>query len=104
MTSQTVIALQTLVTQVGKDELTIVLPIADGYFTNIAANPDPVNVEAQSLKLEVDVLAALPNMEAAAAKDIAATLKGLMDTEAASLNTVSNTAAGTDTVVTGETA
>lgn len=95
MTSQVVTALQTLAATVGKDELAIVLPIADGYFTAITANPDPVNVDAQSLKLEVDVVAALPNMEAAAAKDVAASLKTLMDTEAASLTQTSNDAAGT---------
>lgn len=93
MTSQVLTALQTLATTLGKDELTIVAPFADNYFDNISKNPSPENVLAQTTLLETEVVTALPNIEAAAAKDIATALKTLMDTELASLNLVNQTAA-----------
>ena len=76
-------ALNTLWTHLEQDELAIVLPLADSYFTNIVANPAPANVVAQSLALETAVIAALPNMEAAAAKDVSTALKSLMDAQIA---------------------
>ena len=82
-------SLTTLALTLGKDEMAIVLPLADSYFTNIVGNPDPANVVAQSLAFQPTILAALPNIEAAAAKDAAAALKALMDTEVAALPTLS---------------
>jgi hypothetical protein len=82
-------ALNTLWTNLEDDELKIVQPIGDNYFTAIEANPSPENVVAQSAQLEVAVVAALPNIEAAAAKDVATALKTLMDLEVASLTSTS---------------
>jgi hypothetical protein len=86
-------ALQTLWTNLADDELKIIQPIGDNYFTAIQANPSPENVVAQSAQLEVAVVAALPNLEAAAAKDVATALKTLMDLEVQSLiSTTASTA------------
>jgi hypothetical protein len=82
-------ALNTLWTNLADDELKIIQPIGDNYFTAIQANPSPENVVAQSVALEAAVLAALPNIEAAAAKDVATALKTLMDLEVASLASTS---------------
>jgi hypothetical protein len=82
-------ALNTLWTNLADDELKIVQPIGDNYFAAIVANPSPENVVAQSVALEAAVLAALPNIEAAAAKDVATALKTLMDLEVASLASTS---------------
>lgn len=100
--SQLTDALDTLGQNLAKDELSVVLPLADAYFGAIEANPAPDNVVAQSLKLEADVLAALPNIEATAAKDVATALKLLMDTQAAALAS-SAAPADTSTVVSGTT-
>lgn len=64
------------------DELVIVRPLSDGYLTSVVANPSPSNLAAQSLAFEAQAIALLPNMEAAAAKDTAASLKALLDLEA----------------------
>lgn len=86
-------ALDTLFTTLETDELKVVLPVGDTYLANIIANPAPDNVVAQSLAFEPQILAALPNVEATAAKDAATALKNLMDLEAATLATAG--AAGT---------
>jgi hypothetical protein len=91
-------ALQTLWTNLADDELKIIQPIGDNYFTAIQANPSPENVVAQSAQLEVAVVAALPNLEAAAAKDVATALKTLMDLEVQSL--ISTTASTASTAAT----
>jgi hypothetical protein len=91
-------ALQTLWTNLADDELKIIQPIGDNYFTAIQANPSPENVVAQSAQLEVTVVAALPNLEAAAAKDVATALKTLMDLEVQSL--ISTTASTASTAAT----
>lgn len=78
-------ALDALWTNLEDDELKIVQPLGDAYFSSIIANPDPANVVAQSLALETAVVAALPNLEAAAAKDVATSLKALMDLEASTV-------------------
>lgn len=83
--SQVSDALTALFNKLETDELAIVLPLGDTYLQSIISNPSPENVVAQSLALEASVMAALPNMEAAAAKDAAAALKALLDLEAASL-------------------
>ena len=82
-------ALQALWTNLEDDELKIVQPVGDAYFTAIVNNPSPENVVAQSAQLEVAVVAALPNLEAAAAKDVATALKSLMDLELASSTSTS---------------
>jgi hypothetical protein len=88
-------ALQTLWINLDDDELKIVQPIGDNYFTAIQANPSPENVVAQSAQLEVAVVAALPNLEAAAAKDVATALKTLMDLEVQSLTSTTASTAST---------
>jgi hypothetical protein len=88
-------ALQTLWTNLADDELKIIQPIGDNYFTAIQANPSPENVVAQSAQLEVAVVAALPNLEAAAAKDVATALKTLMDLEVQSLTSTTASTAST---------
>src|ERR1700733_203306 len=88
-------ALQALWANLEDDELKIVQPIGDAYFTAIVNNPSPENVVAQSAQLEVAVVAALPNLEAAAAKDVATALKSLMDLELQSLTSTTASTATT---------
>jgi hypothetical protein len=83
--SQVSDALDTLFTNLETDELKVVLPLGDIYLSNVIANPAPDNVVAQSLAFEPQFLAALPNVEATAAKDAATALKSLMDMEAATI-------------------
>lgn len=75
-------SLDTLFSTVVKDELSVVRPAADSYLNDIVSNPAPDNVIAKSMAFEVSAIALLPNMEAAAAKDTAASLKALLDLEA----------------------
>jgi hypothetical protein len=75
-------SLDTLFTTVVKDELAVTRPLADSYLTSIVTNPAPDNVVAQSIAFQTQAIAALPNIEAAAAKDTAASLKALIDLEA----------------------
>jgi hypothetical protein len=73
--------LNTLFGTILKDEAGVLQPIADNYLSSIVANPAPDNVVAQSLGFEGQVLVALPNVEAAAAKDTAAALKSFLDAQ-----------------------
>jgi hypothetical protein len=78
-------ALNGLFASVVRDELGVLQPVGDSYLTSIISNPAPDNVVAQSLAFYAAVPAALPNMEAAAAKDAATSIKALIDTLAPSL-------------------
>lgn len=86
-------ALNALWIKLEQDELAVVLPIGDNYLSNIIANPAPENLVTQSVALEASVVGALPNMEAAGAKDAATALKTLLDLEASSLTAPVATAA-----------
>lgn len=95
-------SLDTLFGTVIKDELGVVRPVADTYLTSIVANPAPDNVVAQSLAFQAQAVATLPNMEAAAAKDAAASIKALLDLEsdkltAQAVGTTATVAASTGT-------
>lgn len=83
--SQVSDAFNTLLTILATDEMKVILPLGDAYLASIIANPAPDNVVAQSLAFEPQILAALPNVEATAAKDVATSLKNLMDLEATSV-------------------
>lgn len=78
-------AVDTLFNNLETDELGVVLPIFDDTLAAIEANPAPDNVVAQGLAFEGKVLAALPGIESAAAKDVATSLKNLLDLEAQQL-------------------
>lgn len=78
-------ALDNLFATVVKDELAVVQPVADSYLNSIIANPAPDNVVAQSAAFVPTAIAALPNMEATAAKDAAVSLKALIDSLVPSL-------------------
>jgi len=67
--------LSAILSAVKNDALKLALPIVSAFFTNIAANPDRLNILAQLAALQVNLLAALPNIEAALVKDIAAMLQ-----------------------------
>lgn len=78
-------AVDVLFNNLETDELGIVLPIFDDTLAAIEANPAPDNVVAQGLAFEGKVIAALPNIEATAAKDVSTSLKNLLDLEAQQL-------------------
>lgn len=84
--------LDTLFGTLVKDEAAVLQPIADGYLSSIVANPAPDNVAAQSLSFQAQVMAVLPNVEAAAAKDTAAALKAFLDAQIPSLVAQAGTA------------
>jgi hypothetical protein len=63
--------LATALKTVQNDALKIVLPIIQGGLTNIIANPSPANIVAQKGLILAQFMAALPNLEAAVAKDLA---------------------------------
>lgn len=94
-------SLDKLFNTVVKDELAVVRPVADSYLQSITSNPAPDNVVAQSLAFQGQFLATLPNIEAAAAKDTAASLKALLDLEADNIlqQPVGTTAAAAVSVV-----
>ncbi len=50
----------------------VVQPLLNSFFTNINSNPSVANVAAQATALEVSLVAALPNLESLAIKDVAA--------------------------------
>lgn len=91
-------ALDNLFANVVKDELAVVQPAADEYLTKIVANPAPDNVIAQSVAFVPSAMALLPNMEAAAAKDAATSLKALVDSLVPSLIAQSAAAPSTSPV------
>lgn len=78
-----------------KDEAAVLQPVADNYLTTIIANPAPDNVVAQSLAFAPTAMAALPNVEAAAAKDTATALKAFLDAQIPSLVAAAATTAST---------
>lgn len=76
-----------------KDEAGVLQPVADGYLSNIIANPAPDNVVAQSLAFIPTATAALPNVEQVAAKDTATALKAFLDAQIPSLVAAATTTA-----------
>lgn len=64
-----------------KDELKVAQPVADSYLNSIIGNSAPDNVVAQSLAFVPAAMAALPNLEATAARDAATALKALLDAQ-----------------------
>lgn len=78
-------ALTTLATNLTKDELAQVLPVADSYLESIVNSKSLANDAAQSVSVEVQLQALLPNLETTAITDTATALKSLMDLEAAAI-------------------
>jgi hypothetical protein len=79
MTSSISAFVQAAITIVKDDALTGALPVLNGFFTNIQANPSTANLTAQSAALEVALLAALPNIEGQVIKDMAALVQSQID-------------------------
>lgn len=78
-------ALSTLAANLQKDELTVVLPIVDGYLASISTSKSLTNDATQTVSVEVQLQAALPNLATTAITDVATALKSLVDLEAATL-------------------
>lgn len=64
-----------------KDEAGVLQPVAETYLSSIISNPAPDNVVAQSMAFVPTITAALPNIEAAAARDTATALKSFLDAQ-----------------------
>lgn len=77
--------LQNLFFIVLKDEIADVKPAAEAYLDSITKNPSAENVVAQSILFQQQVIAALPNMQADAARDVAIALKAFLDAQLPSL-------------------
>lgn len=80
--------LQQILTAVKNDALKTALPIINNFFQSVSANPSQSNIVAQLAALQVNLLAAIPNLEESVAKDVAT----IMQTE---VNTLVGTTAKT---------
>lgn len=69
------------------DAIKVGLPVLGSFFTNIGSNPSVANVTVQLAALQVNLLAALPNLEQAVIKDIAALLQAEITSLASSATT-----------------
>ena len=67
--------IESIITVVKTDAVATGLPVVNNFFQSVAANPSTSNVAAQLAALDVNLLAAVPNLEAAVTKDIAALLQ-----------------------------
>jgi hypothetical protein len=67
--------IQSAITIVKDDALSTTMPVITAFFQNISSNPSTSNLTAQLAALEVDLLAALPNLEQAVVKDLAALIQ-----------------------------
>lgn len=59
------------------------LPVLNGFFTSIKANPSIENCDAQALLIQPQLIAALPNLQQCEISYLAGALKDLMDKYAA---------------------
>lgn len=82
-------AVQTLLTVVKNDALSTALPVLVSFLQNIQNNASTSNLAAQVAALEVNLLAALPNLENSVVKDLAA----LVQQELSALTATPTTAA-----------
>lgn len=80
-------ALSSAVGTVQKDAVLNFLPVLNGFLTNIQANPSQENLVAQGMLVEPQLIAALPDFEAAAVKDLAAQIQAMLNAYATSLTT-----------------
>jgi hypothetical protein len=72
--------------QVVKDNsLAAALGPVNALLTSVQQNPDPVNLAAQAAAFQVNLLAAVPNLEQATVKDVAAIVQQQVNALAASL-------------------
>lgn len=67
--------LQAVLQIIENDALKQLLPLLTSFLTNVGSNPSQMNIMAQLASLEVQALAALPNLEAAVVKDLAALIQ-----------------------------
>ncbi len=72
--------LQAILAAVKTDALKVALPIIQQFFSDVAANPSQSNIVAKLAKLQVDLMAALPDLQAAVAKDLATILEAEINT------------------------
>lgn len=86
--------LQQILTAVKNDAIKTALPILNAFFQNISSNPSQMNIAAQLASLEVQLLAALPNLEAAVAKDVAALVQQEINTLAQQVGNAGAAATG----------
>lgn len=75
--------IQSILTAVKNDAIAAALPVINTFFQAVIANPSPANVTAQVALLQVQLLAALPNLEMAVIKDVAALVQAEVATLAA---------------------
>ena len=66
---------QQIIAAAKNDALKVGLPVVQAFLNDIIANPSQSNIVAQAAALEVNLLAALPNFEAALAKDLASIIQ-----------------------------
>ena len=66
---------QSIINAVKGDIIKDALPVLNNFFQSITSNPSQANIIAQALALQVNLLAALPNLESDVAKDIAQILQ-----------------------------
>ncbi len=59
---------------VKNEALKIVLPLVQKFLADVAANPTQLNIVAKLGQLQVDLLAALPDLESSLAKDLSVIL------------------------------
>ena len=100
--SQVSDALLAAVAVVQNDALITALPILNGFLTNIQQNPSQENLIAQGLLVEPQLIAAFPNFEAKAVKDLAAQIQTLMNAQAQALMTAITAPAATVSSVASE--
>jgi hypothetical protein len=84
-------ALATLAANLQKDEIGQVLPVVDNYLEQLKTSKSFANDAAQTVSVEVQLQAALPNLASTAITDVAGAVKSLVDLEALSLQTPAST-------------
>jgi hypothetical protein len=74
-----------ILTVVKNNALAAALAPLNTLLTNVQQNADPVNLAAQAAAFQVNLLAAVPNLEQATVKDVAAIVQAEVNALAASL-------------------
>ena len=67
------------------DSLKVALPVINGFLGQLVANPSVSNVAMQAAAFQVNIMAALPNLESDAIHDLAALVQTQVNTLAASV-------------------
>ena len=79
--------LESILTVVKNDALKTALPVVSTLLSNVMNNTDPLNLTAQAAAFQVNLLAAVPNLEQAVVKDIAVIVQAQVAALAASAAT-----------------